>query len=93
MYRMTSYFTGVDFILDRFPAFWQEWLNIFLKLSLQYAIDSIIQLFIKSQAMKWLNTHGLGLKKTRFQSFYTPFTSRFLLWFEFRFVFKLNGLE
>ena len=52
MYRMTSYFTGVDFILDRFPAFWQEWLNIFLKLSLQYAIDSIIQLFIKSQAMK-----------------------------------------
>ena len=80
MYRMTSYFTGVDFILDRFPAFWQEWLNIFLKLSLQYAIDSIIQLFIK-------------LKKTRFQSFYTPFTSRFLLWFEFRFVFKLNGLE
>ena len=42
MYRMTSYFTGVDFILDRFPAFWQEWLNIFLKLSLQYAIDSII---------------------------------------------------
>ena len=52
MYRVTSYFTGVDFILDRFPAFWQEWLNIFLKLSLQYAIDSIIQLFIKSQAMK-----------------------------------------
>lgn len=49
MYRMTSYFTGVDFILGHFPAFW---LNIFLKLSLQYAIDSIIQLFIKSQAMK-----------------------------------------
>ena len=52
MYRMTSYFTGVDFILGHFPAFWQEWLNIFLKLSLQYAIDSIIQLFIKSQATK-----------------------------------------
>ena len=52
MYRMTSYFTDVDFILGHFPAFWEEWLNIFLKLSLQYAIDSIIQLFIKSQAMK-----------------------------------------
>ena len=52
MYRMTYYFTGVDFILDHFPAFWQEWLNIILKLSLQYAIDSTIQLFIKLQAMK-----------------------------------------
>ena len=49
---MTSYVTDVDFISDHFPAFWQEWLNIFLKLSLQYAIDSIIQLFIKSQAIK-----------------------------------------
>lgn len=59
MYRMTSYFTGVDFILGHFPAFWQEWLNIFLKLSLQYAIDSIIQLFIKSQAMKTRVEEGL----------------------------------
>ena len=49
---MTSYFTDVDFISDHFPAFWQEWLNIFLTVILQYAVDSVILLFIKSQAMK-----------------------------------------
>ena len=31
MYHMTSYVTDVDFISDHFPAFWQAWLNIFIK--------------------------------------------------------------
>ena len=52
MYHMTSYVTDVDFISDHFTAFWQEWLNIFLKWILQHALDSVILLFIKSQAMK-----------------------------------------
>ena len=49
---MTSYFTDVDFISDHFTVFWREWLNIFLNLILRYAVDSVILLFIKSQAMK-----------------------------------------
>ena len=44
--------TDVDFISDHFTVFWREWLNIFLKLILRYAVDSVILLFIKSQAMK-----------------------------------------
>ena len=49
---MTSYFTDVDFISDHFTVFWREWLNIFLKFFLRYAVDFVILLFIKSQAMK-----------------------------------------
>ena len=52
MYHMTSYVTDVDFISDHFPAFWQAWLKIFLKLILQHALSSVILLFIKSQVMK-----------------------------------------
>ena len=74
---MTSYFTDVDFISDHFTVFWREWLNIFLKFFLRYAVDSVILLFIKK----------------KFQCFYTPFISRFLLWFEFQFVIILDGLE
>ena len=49
---MTSYVTDVYFISDHFPAFWQAWLNIFLKLILKCALSSVILIFIKSQAMK-----------------------------------------
>ena len=49
---MTSYVTDVDFISDHFPAFWQAWLKIFLKLILQHPLSSVILLFIKSQVMK-----------------------------------------
>ena len=52
MYHMTSYITDVDFVSDHFPAFWQAWLNIFLKLILKCALSSVILIFIKSQAMK-----------------------------------------
>ena len=89
---MTSYVTDVDFISDHFPAFWQAWLNIFLKLILKCALSSVILSFIKIASHE--NTRGIELKKkTLFQCAYTLFTSRFLLWFEFQFVIVLDDLE